>query len=482
MGTKSRAIRRNAWPWKMLTVLALILLAGCIRDEQTIGYSSQQTSEPQTALRSTGEKSRAISAVYTTKRELALTFNGMADSETMRELLDELDKYHLKAAFFLPGMRVAEEPELAKNIAARGHEIENNTLNRLDLDELSHDQAYSEIKLSAEVIQQQTGIATRYIRTKTGDYSDVLRLAAAQSGEEAVIGSSLFLHNWQTETEEQKLRYLRKYIHRGGIIALDTEENRQLADNIRLIARAASDAGYQFVLLHDLIRDGKERIPLQDIPGYDAAKLNPDTDRAAYRFFSRKETDKKQIALSFDDWGTDSTITKILDTLDKHQVKASFFLRADGVEKNPNLARAIAEAGHDVANHTYSHPVVTQVSPQELQEEIVKAHRIIAEAIQQQPVMYFRPPTGVYDEPTLRVIGATGYQTITDFDVDPSDYQKSKTTDEIVNAVLDQTRRGSVILLHLLDDIHTVEALPVLIEKLKSRGYTFVKMTEMFGA
>lgn len=482
MGTRSRASERNAWTRMWLAAMTLLLLAGCVRDGRTISDQDNDAKPTQTAFGNKGAMSKAISSVYTTKRELALTFNGMADSETTRQLLDELDRHHLKATFFLPGMRVAEEPELAKEIAVRGHEIENNTLNRLDLSRHPYEQVCSEIALGADVIQKKTGIATRYVRTKAGDYSDELRRAAAQSGEEAVIGSSLFLHNWQGETEEQKLHYLRKYINRGGIITLDVEENKQLADNIALLAKLARDVGYQFVPLHTLIQNGKERKPLQQIAGYDAAAINPNAAHAAYRFFTRKETDKKEMALSFDDWGTDYTITKILDTLDKYDVKATFFLRADGVEKNPNLARAIAEAGHDVANHTYSHPVVTKITPQQLQAEIVKAHRIITEAIQEQPVMYFRPPTGVYDEPTLKVISATGYHTITDFDVDPSDYQKSRTTDEIVQAVLDQAHNGSVILLHMLDDIHTVEALPIVIEKLKSRGYRLVKMTEMFGS
>lgn len=262
---------------------------------------------------------------------------------------------------------------------------------------------------------------------------------------------------------------------------MDTEENKQLLGNIALLARLAEDVGYQFVPLQKLIENGDERKPLQEIAGFDAAKVNTDYRHATYRVFTKQETNKKQVALSFDDWGTDKTITKILDILDKYHVQATFFLRADGVEKNPNLARAIAEAGHDVANHSYSHPVVTQVSPEQLQQEIVKAHQIITEAIQEKPTMYFRPPTGVFDANTLQVIGATGYHTVTDFDVDPSNYLKTTTPDEIVQAILEQTQNGSVILLHLLDDIHSIDALPIVIDKLRSRGYTFVKMSEMFG-
>ncbi|MDF2679823.1 MAG: hypothetical protein K0R47_1013 [Brevibacillus sp.] len=465
-------------------VIMLVLSAGCAPlrgEEQIVGYSAQKSKSTHKVIRYTGEKSKAIPFVYTTKRELSLTFNGMADSETMKKLLDELDKYHLKVTFFLPGMRVAEEPNLAKEIASRGHEIENNTLNQLDLTKLSYDQIDSEIKLSKQVIQKETGMTPRYVRTKAGTYSDDIRLAAAQNGQEAVISYSLFLHNWEKETDAQKMHYVRKYINRGGVIALDTEESKQLVENVSLLAKAAADVGYQFVPLHDLIAGGKERKPLQEIDGYDAARINPNDGQATYQYVMKEETEKKQIALSFDDWGTDYTITRILDTLDKYNVKASFFLRADGVEKNPNLARSIAEAGHDVANHTYSHPVVTKITPTQLQEEIVKAHRIITDAIQQKPTMYFRPPTGVFDESTLKAISATGYHTITNFDVDPSDYIKSKTADEIVNAIMEQTRSGSVILLHMLDDTHTVEALPIVIDKLRSRGYTFVKMTEMFG-
>lgn len=476
--------KRLGTKW-MLAAMALAMAAGgCApaqRSERAVGYVSAPNKAVQKAARLTGEPSKMVSSVYTTQRKLALTFNGMADSKTMRLLLDELDKVHIKATFFLPGMRVAEEPNLAKEILARGHEIENNTLNQLDLTKLDYDQIDKEIKLGKEVIQQKTGITPRYVRTWAAKASNDIRAAAAQNGQEAVITASLFLHNWENETEEQKYRYIRKYINRGGIIAMDTVESKQLLPNLALIAKAAADAGYQFATLRDLIAVGSKKKPLEQIDGYDAAKINADYDRAAYRLVTHMDTGKKEIALTFDDWGTDYTITKILDTLDKYDVKASFFLRADGVERNPNLARAIAEGGHDVANHTYSHPVNTKITQEQLQEEIVKAHRIITEAIQKKPTMYFRPPTGEFSQATLKAIGATGYHTVANFDVDPSDYDKSKSADDIVNAILKQTHSGSIILMHMLDDIHTAEALPIVIEKLRSQGYTFVKLSDMLG-
>jgi peptidoglycan/xylan/chitin deacetylase (PgdA/CDA1 family) len=93
--------------------------------------------------------------------------------------------------------------------------------------------------------------------------------------------------------------------------------------------------------------------------------------------------------------------------------------------------------------------------------------------------MLFRPPTGVVDDQTGKVIAATGYKVIAMYDVTTLDWDSKNSAKDIVNGVLTQTQNGSVILLHMLDDIHTIEALPVVLESLKSKGYTFVKMVEM---
>lgn len=460
----------------------LIILAGCgMFGRGTAQEELEELPTQQPIERYTGEKSKAIAYVYTTKRELALTFNGMADSSTMEELLDQLDSYGIKATFFLPGMRVAEEPDIARDILSRGHEIENNTLSALDLSKSSYDQIYEEIRLANEVIQRETGVTPTYVRTKSGEYDDDIRLAASHNGQSAVISYSLFLHNWTKETETQKKSYLRKYMNRGGIITLDTEESKELEATISLIAAAAKDVGYSFVPLSKLVLEGGERKPLEEIEGYDAAKVNDDYKPAAYNLVYRKETNHKEVALTFDDWGTDYTITSLLDILDKYKIKASFFLRADGVQKNPNLARAIAEAGHDVGNHTFSHPELDALSPAQLQSEVVKAHQIITEAIQEKPAMIFRPPTGAINSVEGQIISAAGYHTIANFDVDPNDWNRSKTADQIVKEITKQTKNGSIILLHMLDDLHTIEALPKAIESLKRDGYTFVKVSDLLG-
>ncbi|MED4750050.1 polysaccharide deacetylase family protein [Brevibacillus choshinensis] len=462
-------------PWLAL-LLANSLLVGC-------NFWGVENSRNQNTIQSiprySGEKSKVIPFVYTAKKELTLTFNGMGDEATMTRLLDELDKHQIKATFFLPGMRVAEEPNIAKEILSRGHEIENNTLNQLDMTKLGYDQIYKEIQLSNEVIQKQTGVTPRYVRTKSGDFSDDVRLAAAALGMNGVVGYSINPKDRDMKDAKAIGEYVERFMSRGGIISLNTDINPEVIPAISHIANAAKEIGYQLVPFEQLLANGGERKPLEQIPGYDAAKINPHVKDATYRLIYQVETSKPQIALTFDDWGSDKTVTKILDILEQHDVKATFFLRAKGVEDNPNLARAMVEGGHDVANHSYSHPVVTTLSPAQLQQDLVKAHRVITEAIQQQPVMLFRPPTGVVNDETGKVIAAVGYKDIAMYDVTTLDWDSKHSANDIVNGIMKQTKNGSIILLHMLDDIHTTEALPTAIESLKRKGFTFVKMADL---
>ncbi len=475
---------KSGFLYKLIVILFIIVLvAGCgiLGKESNSGEKNEKTPDSkQEIVRYEGEKCKVISSVYTARKELALTFNGMADKNTMERLLDELDTYKIKATFFLPGMRVAEEPYIAKEILTRGHEIENNTLNRLDLTKLTYEQIYKEIKLCNDVIRRETGVMPRYVRTKSGDYNEDVLLAAAQLGMEAVVSYSINPKDWDMKDAKTIGEYVERFMARGGVIVLNIDINPQIIPSIGYIAEAAEDIGYKLIPLGKMVEDGGERKPLEDIPGWDAAKINPDYKNAKYRLIYKAETDKKEIALTFDDWASDKTVTEVLDILAQYDVKATFFLRAKGVENNPNLARVIVEGGHDVANHSYAHLDVTTMTPLELQEDVVKGHRVLTEAIQQQPAMLFRPPTGVINDTAGKALAAAGYPLIVMYDVTALDWDIKNSAQDIVNDILKQTQNGSVILLHILDGTNTVEALPLVLEKLKSKGYTFVKMTDLF--
>lgn len=477
-------------PFRVLTnVLVLFAcLSGCTwssEDPTTSEVDSKVNSPP--IVRYDGEMSRVVSLVYTTSEKLALTFNGMGERQTMMRLLDELDRYQVKATFFLPGIRVAEEPDIAQEILARGHEIENQTLERSDPDTLDYAQIYTSIQLTNDIFMEKTGVTPRYVRTTFGNYNDDLRLAVADLGLKAVVTYTLnlnasVLEEWIKGTAEQKMRFLNKYINRGGVIALETTNDQsQVIEALSYLVQAAEEAGYDLVPLSELFRYEYERKSLEQIAGYDAAQMNHDTETVAFDLIQRIENEENEVFLTFDDWASDYTVTKILNILDTYDVTATFFLKANGPASNPNLAKAIVEAGHDVANHTYSHPIITKLTTEEIQEEVIRAHQTLTEAIQQQPLLWFRPPTGAIDDRSARAVAATGYRQIVMYDVTTFDWDNQNDAEDITNGVIEQTQNGSIILLHILDDTHTVEALPAIIEELRNRGFTFGRLAERIG-
>jgi len=484
---QDEAVKPRKTKYAAAAVLVLLLVASLVvyfvlvksPGEEVQPEDTAQGGSPAHEVRYTDELSNAMDDVFTSRKELALTFNGMADGETMDKLLHELDQYRIKATFFLPGMRVAEEPDVAERILAAGHQIENNTLNLQDMSTMSYEQIYKDIRLANEVIVRELGMRPQYVRTKSGEYTENVRKAAAALGMKGVVRYSINPRDRDMQSAEEIGQYVARYMRRGSIVTLNTHINPEVPGAISYIAKAAEVKGFKLVTLNELLDKGVLRKPLEEIPGYDAAKVNLDYANVQYEMFKRLPTGKKQIALTFDDWGSEDTVSKLLGILEDYHVQATFFLVGEGVERNPNLARAIYDAGHEIANHSYSHRIVTTLTPEELQEDIVKAHRALTNAVQVAPLMIFRPPTGAIDEEAAKVIAATGYKTIALYDVTALDWEPSRSAAEIAGIIKRDTKDGSIILLHLHDNIHTPEALPEVLEYLLAQGYTFVKLTDL---
>lgn len=420
-----------------------------------------------------------VKQIYTSQRSIGLAFNGLRDKKYMDELLDKLDSYGMKATFFVPGMRIAEEPELARGIVERGHEIGNNLLTRADPEKLSYKELFREIHLSKQILEKTTGQEVSLVLTRRGNDLLAVRQAAAQSGSTAVIGHFMNLLDKYVDKEYSDLPYMHLNLQRGSILVADINDNQRVLEMLDKLYEATQETGYSFIPVQQLMGKQLPKKPLEEIPGHDSAVMNADYKNADYELIYDAGPGRKQVALTFDDWGSDYTVTKLLDILEENNVKSTFFLRANGVEHNPNLARAIADAGHEIANHTYSHPVITGLSLVQLQDEIVKTHRIITEAVQKAPSMLFRPPTGEIDGESAKIVAATGYSKIAMYDVTVLDWKPGVGKDDILNGVLEKSKDGSIILLHMLDDLHTLEALPEVISGLRDKGLQPVTVSEM---
>lgn len=185
--------------------------------------------------------------------------------------------------------------------------------------------------------------------------------------------------------------------------------------------------------------------------------------------------EKKDIAISFDaSWGADNTI-KILDTLDKYHIKATFFLVGIWVDHYPDMVKEISKRGNEIGNHSNKHPDMTKVSKDRMLQEISVNDAKIAAITGTIPKL-FRCPGGAYNNSVIEAVESTGHYCI-QWDVDSIDW-KGQGADLEYNRIIKKTKPGSIILCHN-DAKYTPNNLPRIIEKLQSEGYNFVKISDL---
>lgn len=189
------------------------------------------------------------------------------------------------------------------------------------------------------------------------------------------------------------------------------------------------------------------------------------------------QTDEPKVSVSFDAaWGADDT-DELLRILKENDVKATFFLCGYWVEKYPEEVKKIAEAGHDLGNHSATHPHMSQLSSEQITEELRKCHENVKELTGIEMDL-FRPPFGEYDNEVIETATANGYHSI-QWDIDSLDWKEQGTQAEI-NQVLNHKHlgNGSIILFHN-DAKYTPQVLDTILKGIKEKGYTIVPISEL---
>ncbi len=188
------------------------------------------------------------------------------------------------------------------------------------------------------------------------------------------------------------------------------------------------------------------------------------------------ETEEKKVAISFDAaWGADDTDT-LISILKEYNVPATFFVVGEWVDKYPEEVKRLSDAGHDVMNHSATHPYMTKLNKEKMIEELNTCNEKIAAITGKTPTL-FRPPYGDYNNSVISTVESIGMKTI-QWDVDSLDWKDSATPDNIVTRVTSKVKNGSIVLFHN-DADHTPEALPIILKKLLDDGYTFVKIADL---
>lgn len=187
------------------------------------------------------------------------------------------------------------------------------------------------------------------------------------------------------------------------------------------------------------------------------------------------DTQQKKIAISFDAaWGDEHT-EPILDILDEYKVKCTFFLVEFWAKKYPEDVLEISKRGHEIGNHSSTHPNMANLSSEDMVKELKGAETQIEQITGKKPTV-FRPPFGAYNNTLIETCEANGYYVI-QWDVDSLDW-KDITAEQIVERVTRNVKPGSIVLFHNNAE-HVETYLPAILEKLKADGYEIVPVGEL---
>ena len=187
------------------------------------------------------------------------------------------------------------------------------------------------------------------------------------------------------------------------------------------------------------------------------------------------DTPEKKVSLTFDaTWGNEYT-ADILATLDQYGVKSTFFLCGYWLEKYPDDVRRIAAMGHEIGNHSWTHPHMSTLSKSQIETEIMLTHDLIKNLTGQSSTV-FRPPFGEYNNLLIETAAELGYYTI-QWSVDSLDW-KDVTADYIYQRIMGSVEPGAIILMHN-NGRYTAEVIKRIIPELQAQGYELVPVSQL---
>ncbi len=490
------------------------------------------TQDPEAESAGTGELADVISRLYTVEEGVIFTFNYSPENGELPAVLEALEQENAPAVFFLKPGDLTAYTDDASSIIRAGHEL------GVLMEKDNRISAARQAEIVEETEKQLRALGYTgevFVRTAYGTPTDIHRQAAAMGGyrlisflADVMPNSVSRLTDAEKIAEEVFSNYNNVTLQRGEIITfqmgLFQYSGTVLADYIRLIAEkwtvypvkslsamlANTELLYTFPLSDEqILPEVLNRI----YPGH-LSGVADTMDEIAKRYlgvdwvnttgflpgFTNQErarldkrglvdNDDNHVFLTFDDWGPDETLMKLLRVLDKHNAKGTFFVRTNNVNYNPNLLRAIAAAGHAVASHTDSHyPLshdtgtgrvfesLTEEEARELEADLVlsyeKLQRIIGDiAVDGKPALVplFRPPTLAVSKIGLETVFDCGFTYSVSGSFSTEDYKAANATN-LYRSMLGHIRSGAVLVMHMSQNSrYTAEALDMLMTELEKR-------------
>ncbi|MFG6150077.1 LysM peptidoglycan-binding domain-containing protein [Halobacillus sp. B23F22_1] len=209
--------------------------------------------------------------------------------------------------------------------------------------------------------------------------------------------------------------------------------------------------------------------------------LPPQAEAASSQFVTKGNTSSKVVALTFDDGADGTNVETILQTLSTYNVKATFFLTGAGTNHHPQKIKQIASKGHEIGNHSNTHPDFTKLTAAQMKDELDRTETIIKSTTGRSSKPIFRAPFGSVNSTVLTEVGNAGYTHTIHWNIDTVDWKGNSAAD-VRSRVLNNIVPGSIILMHTgAGASGTPEALPGIITSLKAQGYQFVMVSDLIS-
>lgn len=191
------------------------------------------------------------------------------------------------------------------------------------------------------------------------------------------------------------------------------------------------------------------------------------------------DTSQKELYLTFDNGYENGYTPKILDILKEKKVPAAFFITGHYVKDQPDLVKRMAEEGHLIGNHSWSHPDMSGISDVQIREELAKVKKQVTELTGQKEMDYLRPPRGIFNERVLAISKESGYTNVFwSIAYKDWDTKVQRGSQFAYDQVMAQLHPGAVILLHSVSKDNT-EALGRIIDDARQKGYEFKSLPQL---
>ncbi len=499
------------------------------------------------AAESVDNATKEIKIISTTEPALSYTFGGLTNKAVVNDVLGRLNSLGIKATFFVAETEMKRYPETVRKIIENGHEI---GISKRPKDGETFDDICKEIARCRKMLQEQFGVTTNLVQQPWGVVTDATKEAVSASNCK-LIGQSVTVvqskHKDYASADQvmaeifgtsvfslargQIVYFRMDYYTNARLVVdlIDTIKQRKV-DNIAYVTffdnpanNPANDSQYTIKPVGQILNNAKFVYQYPADPKNMPARLRNDGNglnidennllaEISKRYigsedvnaddrmigFSKMEirrldqsgcvhTEDNVIFLSFDDWGSDGSVGKLLYVLRKHNVPGTFFVLTHNVLNNPNLLRAIARQGHEIGSHSDLHMPMAVLDPQtgkqvptENKEDYLKdvstAYQKLRDVVGDVTVngkpaltAFFRPPQLAVSKMGFEALFKTGYEYIISgsetYDYEAKNVpQIIKPMEDALYTVNGEVKKGAILVMHMGDsEVYTATALDILL-------------------